>query len=242
MLLDVGGHARARPAPRRAAVEVGVHGGQARPRPGRPGRPSASGGSPRRPTARRGAAPGAPRRISARRVVHERDRAEGGEGDVERCRRRTAGPARRPAPAARVPRWCRRRRRRAAACRRRGRRRPSARPGWPASGRGRRSAAHLQDPPAGHVAEQPRRRPRAAPPGTRRSPRRRGTRRARPGSRRRRRPTSRGWPAGLGVAHPARTPRVSTVTLGPGRYRPPDPGVHGVPAPYAVGPVGRSDG
>ena len=147
------------------------------------------------------------------RVGDERHRAERGAGDVERPRRRTAGPARRPAPAARVRRCGRPP---AAACRSMpaDRSRATTSAPWCAS---QRAPAAAPQPTSStrrpaHVAEQPGvglAQALGAPDEVDVAEERR---RARPGSRRRRGPTSAGWRSALRRRSPS--PRSRPVAVG----------------------------
>ena len=159
--------------------------------------PSGSGGSPRRPSGRRAAAPGRPRACTRGGVGDERHRAVRGAGEVEDAS---------PNGSAAASAWTHRRRRcrcssssAAGVLRAAGgevERRPARAP-WPTQPAGALggAAADLEDAGARRRRRAGARRPRPAPPGTRRSrPRRRGSRRARPGSRRRTPSHQPGWP------------------------------------------------
>ena len=164
--------------------------------PARRGRPSGSGGSPRRPSGRPAAAPGAPRACTRAGVGDERHRAVRRAGQVEGAvgERQRAGVGlhqrQRAAPrSSSIRRAC-------WSCRWD---RSSATGRAPCAASQREhcaapapiSSTPAPAPPRGRAARPP---PRPGPPGPRRSGRRRGRRRARSGTRRRCGPTSRGWP------------------------------------------------
>ena len=182
MVLDVGRPPGVVLPPRRAAVEVGGC-------TTRPASPGSSGNTQRIGwvTEKTQRPPGRSTRHTSR--MSRAESATNGTAPkavktMSNGRPRTAGPARRPAPAAPLAgsvtvAWIARR---GAACRRTGRWRRRRRPGWRATARTGppRSRSRAR---AGRRAS-PSRRASASrsPRGTRRSPRRRGTRRARPGS------------------------------------------------------------